>query len=332
MTNTPQVNYRMLTPLIRIKINTKQKIQFPLNNNLKIIINDSTVFQQWNNAPLPDGKIIQMFPGMAGMSFNYNPLLFGLFSYVKDYPEDATKTLDNLLKGFALFKTTEQTKFKMGPRWVQTLTSTPLVVNVNIRGSDDWLEFTGKNYEMELSELNEFRDFYALLEPQLKMITDRKFLQALEFFSKATRISDSVEKFVFLSVAFEFLFSKESDELSYRFSNRIALLLGSNSEDRKRIGKIVKNVIYSQRSKIIHGASVVPPPTDILQYFFEIMRVSLLRFTSLYHTKHVDPISELDSFLLLQDTAIYEKFSHDAKMLFDNISNLQFYTTRTKIN
>jgi len=331
MTNTPQVNYRMLTPLIRIKINTKQKIQFPLNNNLKIIINDSTVFQQWNNAPLPNGKIIQMFPGIAGMSFNYNPLLFGLFSYVKNYPEVATITLDNLLKGFALFKTTEQTKFKMGPRWVQTLTSTPLVVNVNIRGSDDWQEFTGKNYEMELSELNEFRDFYALLEPQLKMITDRKFLQALEFFSKATRTSDSVEKFVFLSVAFEFLFSKESDELSYRFSNRIALLLGDNDEERKRIARASKSVIYQQRSKIVHGSSVTPPSDDVLAYFLEIIRVCLLRFISLYDKGRIDPLTEIDSFLLLQDNNKYTKFSDDAKSLFGDTSKLQFQTIRTKI-
>ena len=332
MSTNPQISYRMLTPLVRIKINTSEKLHFHLNDQLQIIINDKTVFPQWNNMQVDVGQTTQILPGISAMSFNRDPLLLALCPFVDDYPDAATRILDFLLKGFALFKTTLDTKFKLGPRIVHTLDSTPNIRSLNLRGSDDFSEFTGKIYEINMSELKMFKDFYSQFESQLNQITDKKFLESLEFFTKATRTSNDIEKFIFLSISFEFLFSKEDSELSYRFSNRIALLLGDDSVDRIRIGKVIKNVIYRQRSKIIHGASVVTPPKDILQYFFEVMRISLLRFISLYRAGHVDPISELDSFLLLQDTTEYEKFRNDAVSLFDDLSNLKFNMIRTKVS
>ena len=101
MSDNPQVNYRMLTPLIRFKINTSEKLHFPLNENLQIIINDKTIFPQWNNMNLGEGVAPQqILPGIAAMSFNYEPLLFATYPYVDNYPDAATKVLDFLLKGF----------------------------------------------------------------------------------------------------------------------------------------------------------------------------------------------------------------------------------------
>lgn len=321
----------MLTPLIRFKFETKEKMHYQLTDNLRIIINDPTVFPQWNNMHIGGDRSIELFPGISAMSFNYNPLLLGFFPYVEDYPDAATKVLDYLLKGFALFKTTHDTKFKLGPRIVQTLNSVPQILMLNVRGSDDFQEFTGKSYELTLKELDEFKEFYIKLKNLLERLDNRKLLESLEFYIKATRTENSVDKFVFLSISFEFLFSKEDDELSYRFSNRASLLLGTNSAERKKISQLIKNVVYRQRSKIMHGSSVTPPENDVTMYFFELMRVSLLRFISLIYSEHNDPLEELDSFLLTQDTTLYEKFLKDAESIFSEISKMRFQSIRKKI-
>lgn len=329
MSTDPQVNYRMLTPLIRIKIKTDKKLHYKINNNLTIIENDPTVFPSWNNSTF-GSQTIQILSGMSAMSFNYSPLLVGFFPYVKNYPDEATEVLDIFLTALALFKTTSNTKLKAGPRIVQTLTAAPLIRMLNIRGSDDWGEFQGKEYPLEMSELDDFKNFYNTFEPLFKKIINKKFKFALEFFSKSSRTADVIEKFIFLSLSFEFLFSKENDELSYRFSNRTALLLGDNFTERSKIAKIIKNVIYQKRSSIIHGSNMDPPTEDILLFFNELMRTALLQFISLYDAGYTDPISDIDSFLLKQQTNEYDEFKKKSLSLFLEISRLKFQCIRTK--
>jgi hypothetical protein len=81
----------------------------------------------------------------------------------------------------------------------------------------------------------------------------------------------------------------------------------------------------------MHGSSVTPPENDVTMYFFELMRVSLLRFISLIYSEHNDPLEELDSFLLTQDTTLYEKFLKDAESIFSEISKMRFQSIRKKI-
>ena len=301
------VSYRMLTPLIRIKVDTKNPLHYQINNNIQIIVNDLQVFQNFNIISIKNFTH-QHFLGMASMVFTYNPLMVILFPFVSNYPDHAEKVLKEFLDALALFKTTQKTKFKDGPRIVQSISNQNTGLGLNIRGSDDTHDFQGKNYELSLKELDEFKNFYNKLISIISKLSQSKAAAPLNFFSRASRHSDITEKFVFLSLALESLFSKEEVELSYRFSNRIALLLGNNFEERKRISRCIKNVTYKRRSMIIHGSNVEAPPDDEYEFLHEVIRVSILQFLSLINLGITDPINELDSFLLKQNKVEYEEF------------------------
>jgi len=325
------VSYRMLTPLIRIRIDTTEKLHYDINNNIRIIVNDNQVFQNFNVHIIGQNRM-ELFSGVSAMVFNYNPLLVIQFPYVDDFPEQAYAILNVFLKALALFKTTSNTKLKDGPRIIQTVLSNNSLGIEVLRGSDDVQESHAKPYELKLSEIDQFRDFFNQFLNIFSNVKNKKFLYALDFYSKASKTEDVIEKFIFLSLAFEFLFSKENDELSYRFSNRAALLIGENFQERQKISTVIKNVIYEKRSAIVHGSNMKPPSDDILSYFNEFMRCSLLRFLSLLERGYSKPLSNLDSFLLKQDSGDYSQFIVDCNNIFSNLGKLQFQSIRKKSN
>ncbi len=331
MTSTSQavpVNYRMLTPLIRIKLDVKTKFQYQISPNIVIFANDLQIFQNFNIINLPN-YTSEHFSGMSSMVFTYNPLLVTTFPYVDDFPDQSDAMLKLFLDALALFKTTTNTKLKDGPRIIQSLTAQPQIAVLVIRGSDDTQDFQGKQYPLSIKELDEFRDFYNKLV-QVTKTKENKILPAIDFYSKASRHFDITEKYIFLSLALESLFSKESDELIYRFSNRISLLLGNNFEERKRIAKSIKNVIYRRRSNIVHGTDLSAPSEDEYEYLNEVIRVSILRYLSLINNGILNPIDELDSFLLKQNTDEYDEFKKKSLLAFSTLSELRFQNIRTK--
>lgn len=61
------------------------------------------------------------------------------------------------------------------------------------------------------------------------------------------------KRYLFHWIALEALFgTSQGGEITYRLSQRIAFFLGSNSEERKDISKLVKRA-YSLRSEVVHG-------------------------------------------------------------------------------
>jgi len=322
------VNYRMLTPLIRIQLDVNTPFQYQISPNITIIANNTQVFHNFNIVNLSNFTS-QHFSGMSSMVFTYNPLLITTFPFVKDFPEHADATLKLFLDALALFKTTTNTKLKDGPRIIQSLTAQPLILGLVIRGSDDTSDFQGKRYPLSVNELDEFRNFYNKLVQYTKT-KENKILPAIDFYSKASRHFDITEKFIFLSLSLESLFSKESDELSYRFSNRISLLLGNSFEEREKIAKSIKNVIYQRRSKIVHGTDLSPPSEDEYEYLNEVIRVSILRYLSLINNGILNPIDELDSFLLKQNTHEYDEFKKKSLLAFSILSELKFQNIRKK--
>lgn len=319
----------MLTPLIRLDIDTKNKLHYIINSNILIVKNDLQIFKNFNIVSVPNFTT-QHFSGMSSMVFTYNPLMVTTFPFVKDYPKHAENILKNFLDTLSLFKTTLNTKLKDGPRIIQTITAQNTIQWLNIQGSDDTLDFSGKHYFLTLCELDELKIFFNKLNPILEKLNSDTILSAISFYSRSSRHIDSTEKFVFLSIALESLFSKENDELSYRFSNRMALLLGNTHEERLKISASIKKVIYKKRSMIVHGSNNSYPSDDEFMYLNELIRVSILKFISLYENGIQDPLSELDSFLLKQETTDYNDFKQKSTSLFGNLSNLQFYNIRKK--
>lgn len=78
---------------------------------------------------------------------------------------------------------------------------------------------------------------------------------ALSYFWSAIITKEPNQLFTNLSILLECLLSTDTQELAHKISERAAIILGKNSEDRLAIYKDIKK-IYGQRSKIVHGEGV----------------------------------------------------------------------------
>lgn len=312
--------YRMLTPLTRVYVDTKDKVHFQINKNILIIINDNTVFKNFNN--LSDGKqTFPIFTGTETVSFDYNPLFMCTFDVSDDHQDHALKTIDNFLTSLALFKTTN-TKLKSGKKIIQTITDSGIGI-ISIHGSDDTFDVKKVDlYTLSMEELEEFKLFYNKFIETIQNIEDKRIFYAIDFYSKASAADDITEKFIFLSLTLELLFSREDKELSYRFSNRIAHLIGNSFSEREVLVKNVKS-LYEKRSSLFHGSSFKTPSLQYFYYMNELMRSSILQYLSLFHTLKKDPISEINKFLIQQDEKDYSEFQEKRKR-FGKISEFKY--------
>jgi len=321
MSKNELTKYRMLTPLTRLRIDTKEKVHFKINENISIIINDNTIFQNFNNPS--DGK--QTFPLLTGtetVSFNYNPLFVCMFDVKGNHQEHALKTVDDFLTTLALFKTTN-TKLKSGKKIIQTINSDSSLGMVSIPGSDDTFDVKKVDlYTLSIAELEEFKLFYNKFVEVIKNLDDKRIFYAIDFYTKASATDDITEKFIFLSLTLELLFSRENNELSYRFSNRIAHLIGNSFSEREILVKNVKS-LYEKRSSLFHGASLKAPTLQYFYYMNELMRSSILQYLSLYYEFKKDPIPEINKFLLQQDEEDYSEFQ-EKRNQFGTISEFKY--------
>jgi len=321
MSKSLLTKYRMLTPLTRLRINSKEKVHFKINEKISIIINDNTVFQNFNN--ISDGKqTIPILTGSETISFNHNPLFLCMFNVKGNHQEHALKTINDFLTTLALFKTTN-TKLKSGKKIIQTINSNSSLGILSIPGSDDTFDVKKVDlYTLSMEELEEFKLFYNKFVETTQNIKDKRIFYAIDFYSKASATDNITEKFIFLSLTLELLFSREDKELSYRFSNRIAHLIGNSFSERETLVKNVK-LLYDKRSSLFHGASFKAPTLQYFYYMNELMRSSVLQYLSLYHTLKKDPISEINKFLLRQDEKDYSEFQEKRKQ-FGKISEFKY--------
>lgn len=76
---------------------------------------------------------------------------------------------------------------------------------------------------------------------------------AFESYEESYNIQNQGLSFLMLIIALEVLFGPKDGmvELTHRISRNIAVLLGENLEDSKRIFKEIKN-FYNKRSKMLH--------------------------------------------------------------------------------
>jgi hypothetical protein len=79
------------------------------------------------------------------------------------------------------------------------------------------------------------------------------------------------------------LLNDSKSELTYRLSMRVAYLLGTNDETRKRLFRDVKE-FYDLRSTIVHGSQIKPKHQSRLEQsneLREIVRIVLLTILAL---------------------------------------------------
>ncbi len=109
------------------------------------------------------------------------------------------------------------------------------------------------HYRLDESEVPTFKIFYDNYSRLLPKISElrfidvaiRRFVVAIEEILPEDRIIDSM-------IALEGLFSKETQEISYRLSHRISSLLGNNDDERAYLFEFVKKA-YDARSRLVHG-------------------------------------------------------------------------------
>ncbi|MFZ0183534.1 MAG: hypothetical protein WAL88_01710 [Nitrosotalea sp.] len=75
---------------------------------------------------------------------------------------------------------------------------------------------------------------------------------ALKFYRKAKLQEELSDKLISYFISLESLFTDESTEITFRFSRRMAILLGKTSQQRKKLVEMGKKM-YKLRSKVVHG-------------------------------------------------------------------------------
>lgn len=313
------LNLGLFAPLERIIIES-DKDELSLDDDISIIPFGNKQWSDFNKLflPPPLSVIISVNEKIVIVD---NPLLaYKKKPKFEEYELIIFEILDIFLKSLSLFKTSSA-KFHFGKRFGLSIDKQGKSHTHNLGSSDDPMNQNLKKFYLRKNEISSFIDFYKLFKKKIKQLqTNNKIIYAIEFYSKANRTRDLIEKFIFLSISLELLFGREKDELRYRYSNRVSLLLGLDEQERKNISKNVKD-LYDKRSKIIHGSQMSPPSQEEYYYLNEIIRASILQILSLSDPSYIEKI---DSFILKQDTAAFGSFQTEKLKLFPNVAKFQF--------
>lgn len=182
-----------------------------------------------------------------------------------------------------------------------------------------------KHYFLGREEYDDFVDLLAGYKRfwHENRITDqtskqlRRINWARHYFLRNYQAKSLVDRHIFLSVALESLFGEGQRELRYRYSNRVALLLGDDVKRRKTVCSSVLRA-YKNRSAILHGGmSWILEPKEVLSYS-EIIRQTILRCISLYTKGYLDIGKMLDK--CMHDPERHAELLKDAKALFGPFS------------
>lgn len=108
-----------------------------------------------------------------------------------------------------------------------------------------------------------FSKIANLLAKKRNGLEDR-IISAIQWAGKATIESKKEEAFLLYAISLEslILLDNDKEELTYRLRTRVAHLLGSDLESRKKISDKVRD-LYNVRSKIVHSGSYQVTDADI---------------------------------------------------------------------
>lgn len=176
------------------------------------------------------------------------------------------------------------------------------------------VEYGIQDINGDIFSKNVFPYFNILQEEKNQYIKN-----AIEFLRKG-RFERSREVSLILSmIALEALFSKttENTEIGFRLSNRTAVLLGSNKNERIELRKELRN-LYDARSKIVHGKAL--EEID-LGGIFIWTREAILRFMMLTkkYPDHDSILEKLDNGMI--DNEILDELKNESSELLNFTEN-----------
>lgn len=170
----------------------------------------------------------------------------------------------------------------------------------------------GPEYTLKKSEVKPFKRFWKQYK---KFQTDRATTKSNKYLKIALRrFNLGIEEDYYLEdkiidylISLEALYLPESRELTYKLSNRVAILIGKEERETEEIRQTIVKA-YDLRSQIVHGKMVRPikingkiiQPKDFTFNIEEILRKSIRFFIELSKTYKTQKtiIKELDKSLL----------------------------------
>jgi len=179
-------------------------------------------------------------------------------------------------------------------------------------------------YFLQESEYDCFSNFLTqydnFWETQKEAAKTNKYLKRISwakyYLRKSYETDNLNERIIFLTIALEAMLGGGA-ELRYRYANRTAVLLGDDSEKRKKYYQLILEA-YDTRSKIVHGdINWQVNRQEILEYT-ETIRQMVLRSISLYSNGIFDPSTLLDE--SLHDTNKQQELLNKARSLFGSLS------------
>lgn len=187
----------------------------------------------------------------------------------------------------------------------------------NLMGDRKVVSFYPTDYSLEEYDQEAFLN---KILPYFSCITkkENKYLKIASEYLWRARFEQSSEIIVInCFIALEALFMRTNDntELSYRLSNRVAVLLCEDGEKRLRLRKTIRDW-YNLRSRIVHGE-----PTDLKREshndIFLITRETILRFFILAekYQNHDEVIDLIDDAMI--DNQILKKLNKESHKLIE---------------
>lgn len=169
------------------------------------------------------------------------------------------------------------------------------------------------SYELNESEKSDLLRLWRIIRSFRKKtgsFRSGKYLNiALRRFNFGIEESDAENKMIDFLIAFEALYLPESGgELTYRLSNRVAIMLGKKDAKTEKIREFMTTA-YNLRSKIVHGKDVRPIKIekmtikikDFAQRVEEYLRESLKSFLILSKTYR-----KQESIMALLDRSLFD--------------------------
>ena len=148
------------------------------------------------------------------------------------------------------------------------------------------------NWHISKADLTEYEQnglgFLSWLDTKKnKTAFDKEVLNACILYSKAAFTSDPLEKLVYILSALEsILLKNEGESIQQNLSERLAIFIAKELDDRKNVIRIIKNV-YKIRSKYLHHGYKISDLEDLttfLHYAWSFY-LNLLEASSKYSNK-----------------------------------------------
>ncbi|MCK6207684.1 hypothetical protein KZX50_19770 [Bacillus infantis] len=116
----------------------------------------------------------------------------------------------------------------------------------------------------QLGDMDEYGGKYPAASHFFKNSGSERMDRAIYFTMDARRNAALPMKIISYCTALECLFTTGKTEVNHKIAERVAVLLGNDAEDKKRLFSLIKKA-YDYRSTVIHGSSLKGENKDLIE-------------------------------------------------------------------